>query len=162
MGNIKARMRMIYLYNLASKNHGMVLSTDNWTEYLLGFWTLNGDVGSYGMIQELWKTEVYSMAEWMVAHDFFVYNFNGVIALNSCIFCNATDGLGITNSDLDQIMPDWEGSSRDGYEIVDNKLSKLILFDEGQLDDAIYKRHIATEFKRKVPVNIKREIIFKN
>jgi len=44
MGNIKARMRMIHLYNLASKHKGMVLSTDNLTEYNLGFWTLCGDV----------------------------------------------------------------------------------------------------------------------
>ena len=65
MGNIKARSRMIYLYNQASKHKGMVLSTDNYTELLLGFWTLHGDVGDYGMIQNLWKTEVYAMAKFM-------------------------------------------------------------------------------------------------
>jgi NAD+ synthetase len=46
MGNFKARMRMMYLYNLASQNGGLVLSTDNMTELLLGFWTLHGDVGN--------------------------------------------------------------------------------------------------------------------
>lgn len=39
-GNIKARLRMIYLYNLAQQHKGMVLSTDNRTEYMYGFWTL--------------------------------------------------------------------------------------------------------------------------
>jgi nicotinamide-nucleotide amidase len=49
-GNIKARTRMVYLYDLAARHRGMVLSTDNYTELLLGFWTLHGDVGDYGMI----------------------------------------------------------------------------------------------------------------
>jgi NAD+ synthase len=67
-GNVKARMRMIYLYDLAGKHNGMVLSTDNYTELLLGFWTLHGDVGDYGMIQNIWKTEVYEMANYLVAN----------------------------------------------------------------------------------------------
>jgi len=66
-GNIKARTRMVYLYDLAAKNQGMVLSTDNYTELLLGFWTLHGDVGDYGMIQNLWKTEVYAMSRYIVS-----------------------------------------------------------------------------------------------
>ena len=37
MGNIKARLRMIYLYNLAQKHKGIVLGTDNYTEWMLGF-----------------------------------------------------------------------------------------------------------------------------
>ena len=32
-GNIQARLRMIYLYNLASIHKGLVMSTDNQTEY---------------------------------------------------------------------------------------------------------------------------------
>ena len=34
-GNIQARLRMIYLYNLASIHNGLVMSTDNQTEYQL-------------------------------------------------------------------------------------------------------------------------------
>ena len=45
-GNIQARLRMIYLYNLASIHKGLVMSTDNQTEYQLGFWTIHGDVAS--------------------------------------------------------------------------------------------------------------------
>ena len=64
-GNLMARVRMIILYDLAQLSNGIVLSTDNYTEYLLGFWTLHGDVGDYGMIQNLWKTEVYELAYWL-------------------------------------------------------------------------------------------------
>ena len=38
-GNIQARCRMIHLYDIASIRKGLVMSTDNQTEYQLGFWT---------------------------------------------------------------------------------------------------------------------------
>lgn len=159
-GNIKARLRMIYLYNLASEHGGLVLSTDNWTEYLLGFWTLHGDVGDYGMIQELWKTEVYEMSEWLVKNELFFHSETAA-ALQSCINCQATDGLGITNSDLDQIIPGWEGSSKDGYKVVDEKLDMYIHFKEGDLDNPVINRYIKSNFKRNNPINIKRSNINK-
>lgn len=37
------------------------MSTDNQTEYQLGFWTIHGDVGDFDPIQDLWKTEVYGL-----------------------------------------------------------------------------------------------------
>lgn len=54
-GNAKARIRMITLYDMARKTEGMVLSTDNLSEYMMGFWTINGDVGDYGPIQNIGK-----------------------------------------------------------------------------------------------------------
>ena len=99
-GNIKARTRMIYIYDLASKNKGMVLSTDNYTELLLGFWTLHGDVGDYGMIRNMWKTEVYDMSRFLASE---MKNATAKKALLDCVTAIATDGLGITSSDLEQI-----------------------------------------------------------
>jgi len=118
MGNIKARLRMILLYDLAQLHNGMVLSTDNYTELMLGFWTLHGDVGDYGMVQNLWKTEVYDLTDYIATG----LPRNQAEALRSCIYADATDGLGISKTDLDQIMPGWEGSSRSGYEEVDKIL----------------------------------------
>ena len=54
-GNMKARLRMITLYDLARKTNGLVLSTDNLSEFNMGFWTICGDVGDYGPIQNLGK-----------------------------------------------------------------------------------------------------------
>ena len=173
MGNIKARLRMVYLYNLASKNGGLVLSTDNWTEWLLGFWTLHGDVGDYGMIQELWKSEVYDMAEWMVASELFSTNVEQANALNQCIFALATDGLGVTNlGDLGQILPEFKGTSREGYKIVDNVLkdwSRRKAIPENMRHEVeskhgegpVIKRHTGSNFKRKNPTNIPRNLIIK-
>ena len=164
-GNLKARLRMIYLYNLASLNHGMVLSTDNYTEYLLGFWTLHGDVGDYGMIQNLWKSEVYDIATWMVDNE--LDFIDQQIAMSLTIDALATDGLGVTNmGDLGQILPEWTGSSRDGYKEVDrilqiwqslDKLNDLQKAAVGPIADSpVVKRHLASEFKRQNPYNIPR------
>ena len=54
-GNIKVRLRMITLYHIAQLAGGLVVSTDNLSEFWMGFWTLNGDVGDYSPIQHIWK-----------------------------------------------------------------------------------------------------------
>ena len=150
MGNIKARIRMIYLYELASKNRGMVLSTDNYTEYLLGFWTLHGDVGDYGMIQNLWKTEVYEMSRLLAKNN---SDKNQAKALLDCVTAVPTDGLGITNSDLDQIQAD-------SYEEVDQILIDFIQNKSKKFENhPVIQRNKASNFKRINPYNIPRNSI---
>ena len=58
-GNIKARLRMVALYHIASLRHGIVMDTDNLTEFALGFFTIHGDQGDLSPISLLWKHEVY-------------------------------------------------------------------------------------------------------
>ena len=65
-GNIQARLRMIYLYNIASLHGGLVMDTDNLTENNLGYFTIHGDVGDFNPIGGLWKTEVFKLAEWLI------------------------------------------------------------------------------------------------
>lgn len=149
LGNVKARTRMMYLYNLAGKHKGMVLSTDNYTEYLLGFWTLHGDVGDYGMVQNLWKTEVYGIARHLVNE---ATNSSKQDALLRCVEALPTDGLGITATDLDQIG----GNS---YDEVDEALLQII--DGKELPDSdfynkVLQRHQASAHKRSNPFNIPR------
>jgi NAD+ synthetase len=64
-GNVKARLRMaLGTYYVANMVNGLVLSTDNYSEYWMGFWTLHGDIGDYAPIQELWKgTELIEIAQ---------------------------------------------------------------------------------------------------
>ncbi len=149
-GNVKARVRMIYLYDLASKHKGMVLSTDNYTELLIGFWTLHGDVGDYGMIQSLWKTEVYAMSEYLAAD----MEEGQRKALLDCVQAVPTDGLGITNSDLEQIKAK-------SYQEVDKILLKLVNNEElGDLKNhPVVLRKLRSEFKRNNPHNLSREEI---
>lgn len=179
-GNIQARLRMIYLYNLASIHNGLVMSTDNQTEYQLGFWTIHGDVGDFDPIQDLWKTEVYGLANYLLDH----YKSKALEALRndyketcdnykamSCAIYNScklvpTDGLGISNSDLDQI-------GAKSYNDVDRVLQTLVCPASPENDrvqdaltveigpeiiDKIIKRRRNSRFKReKSPIYISRE-----
>lgn len=158
-GNIKARLRMIELYDLANELDGMVLSTDNYTEYLLGFWTLHGDVGDFGMIQNLWKTEVYGLAEYLMKKFNLSHRFRQADALYACINAVPTDGLGVTNSDFDQIHPyyDERMSPKEVYQEIDEVLRLRLSAAHDQ--DGIVKRYRATEFKRNNPFNIPRKYI---
>jgi nicotinamide-nucleotide amidase len=89
-GNIKARLRMITLYDLARKTNGMVLSTDNLSEFQMGFWTICGDVGDFGSIQNVGKGfELPAIAE----------------ALNirkDIIYQAPSDGLMVTEENTDE------------------------------------------------------------
>lgn len=143
IGNLKARLRMIYLYDLAYKNKGMVLSTDNLTEFLLGFWTLHGDVGDYGMIQSFWKTEVYQISKYLKEKE-------KINVLQDCIDAIPTDGLGISNSDLDQIKAK-------SYEEVDNILQSYILdYNDEYENHPVILRYKKSMFKRDNPFNLSR------
>ena len=157
-GNIKARIRMIYLYDLAQANNGLVLSTDNYSEYLLGFWTLHGDVGDFGMIQNLWKTEVYMLANFCYRQCQYSELKQLAKALKACIDAVPTDGLGITKSDFDQF-----GDVK-SYQEIDQILIKMLnsgygsfIFD-GEVPEVL-KRYERTKFKRENPFNISRETL---
>jgi NAD+ synthase len=89
-GNLRVRLRMMTIYNEASRIGGLVGSTDNFSELAAGFWTLHGDVGDLAPIQSLSKSwEVPKLAE-----------MSGVP--ESTVFARPTDGLGISNGDEDQ------------------------------------------------------------
>jgi len=90
-GNIRARLRMITLYNLASSQGGLVASTDNFSELAAGFWTLHGDVGDVSPIQALTKSwEVPYMARLVGVPE-------------STYRAVPTDGLGIDAGDEAQL-----------------------------------------------------------
>lgn len=176
-GNIQARLRMIYLYNLASIHKGLVLSTDNQTEYQLGFWTIHGDVGDFNPLFGLWKTEVYEIAKWIEvmygtmaegadeAMDMDDY-LNKELAIYKSIALTPTDGLGISNSDLDQI-------GAKSYAEVDDILQTMLLYENPEREkwdilyskygeevvNKVWNRHLASEFKRKnLPIVIERKL----
>lgn len=185
-GNLQARCRMIHLYDEASIRKGLVMSTDNQTEYQLGFWTIHGDVGDFNPLQDLWKTEVYGLAEWLCEYTKEEYDkllerkYSSTLdiefamdryhALKASIALTPTDGLGISNSDLEQI-------GAKSYDEVDDILSRCISFKEYRRNhghplhphdemaesdcwtqlyarygkdvvDRVWHRHLASEFKR--------------
>lgn len=170
-GNIQARLRMAYLYNLAGINKGLVIDTDNLTEHYLGFFTIHGDQGDFNPIGGLWKTEVYQLAKHIayeykkkaenlidddinLSHTYeTMYN-----ALWESIRLTPTDGLGISNSDLEQI-------GADNYNQVDDILQTVVYFSDAssftsyierlyekynkEMVDKVVSRYVKSNFKRK-------------
>lgn len=63
LGNIMARVRMIYLFDLAKRLGALVCGTENRTEYYLGYFTRFGDEASdIEPIRGLYKTQVWDLA----------------------------------------------------------------------------------------------------
>ncbi len=66
LGNVMARVRMIFLYDLAKKHNAMVVGTENKSEHLLGYFTRFGDSASdIEPIQHLYKTQVFELARYL-------------------------------------------------------------------------------------------------
>jgi NAD+ synthetase len=132
-GNIQARLRMIYLYNLSCTHQGIVIDTDNLTEHNLGYWTVHGDVGDFNPIGGLWKTEVFKLSEFLVEmyslqSHFFETDDIKKFANSDYARCNAvaeslklkpTAGLGITSNDLEEL-------GAESYEQVDAILQEIL------------------------------------
>jgi len=163
-GNIKARLRMIYLYDKAHRNNGVVLSTDNLSELNLGFWTLHGDVGDLGFIQKIWKTEVYGMSRYLCeryeegftkadSSETLMYYADKYCALDAAIKAIPTDGLGVSNSDFDQL-------GVDSYEEADKILIEYIYGKNKEWENhPIIERYKNSDFKRINPYSIPRKAI---
>lgn len=159
-GNVRARLRMITLYNLASAEGGLVASTDNFSELAAGFWTLHGDVGDLSPIQSLLKS-------WEVPY---LSKYVGVP--ESTWRATPTDGLGISNGDEAQLGAsylEWDimvnaigdklGSAelRRGDLNVDHLRAALDFNGDARAEQvfvSVTKRMGGSWFKRMNPVNL--------
>ena len=169
-GNIQARLRMIYLYNLASVYGGLVMDTDNLTENNLGYFTIHGDVGDFNPIGGLWKTEVFELAKYLTSYykniscvhsntELILENLNKSKAIAESIKLIPTAGLGITNNDLEEIGAEsYDQVDRVLQCLTDNSISTDTIDDIPDIVlESIVKRHNASKFKRKqLPIKIDR------
>ncbi len=125
-GNIMARARMIYLFDLAKSLSALVVGTENKTEHYLGYFTRFGDEASdIEPIRSLYKTQVWEMAKYL--------------RVPSAIITKAP------SANL------WEGQSDEGefgfsYADADKVLS--LAFDEGMRNGDIVKAGIDEKIVR--------------
>ena len=181
-GNIKARLRMIYLRNLASIHRGVVLDNDNFTEWNLGFWTVGGDSPmdiNLGL-HYLWKTEIYELANYILTEYNLAFKTKEgdlkIKALAQSILLTPTDGNGVSNSDCEQFGLDnynqvddvlktiyynsnhaWDTPSEKG----DEEYIRLIDTYNEQGVDKVMILHQNTEFKRQpTPIMPSKEYLF--
>ena len=155
-GNIKARLRMLTLYDIASRTKGIVMDTDNLTEHFLGFWTIHGDDGDFNPIGGLWKHEVYGLAKWMKEN---VYKDSK--ALEASIALIPTDGNGVkaggdlaqiapgkTYDDVDEILHAWVG--------LDSRIKPMVV--ESGYQHGVFKQLCEKHGKDTVEMVIQRSI----
>ena len=166
LGNIKARLRMMYLYNLASIHRGCVLDTDNRTEHELGFWTIHGDVGDLncGLIH-LWKTEVYELAKYLLTgYEILAIRTKeidlAISALKESIALTPTDGNGVMSggdcaqfgldnySQVDDVLKTMYFNNIEDETEKANEYIRLIDSYNEQGVDKVMVRHQNSAFKR--------------
>ncbi|MGE4233810.1 MAG: NAD+ synthase [Bacteriovoracia bacterium] len=76
--NMQARLRALFLMAIANKKNSLVLATSNKSEIAVGYCTIYGDMaGALAPIGDLYKTEVYKLAQWIN------FNWNGPIPSSS-------------------------------------------------------------------------------
>ena len=132
-GNIKARLRMLYLYHCASIYDGIVMDTDNYSEHQLGFWTLHGDEGDFNPIGNLYKTEIYDLCEWLCT-EYYVKDNNIRQAIEEAYKLTPTDGNGVNmGGDMAQIAPGLT------YKEVDRILFEIQVFGYSKNNDILLK-----------------------
>jgi NAD+ synthase len=153
-GNLRARLRMMTLYDQAHRFGGLVASTDNLSELGAGFWTLHGDVGDLAPIQSLLKS-------WEVP---WLARATGVP--EQTWRATPTDGLGIGAGDEAQIGAsylEWDitlfavmEALEDDPELTAPQLAPALGMEEDpharQVLDAVLHRLRTTWFKRINPI----------
>lgn len=73
LGNVRARIRMVFLYLAANHGERLVVGPDNRSEHLLGYFTKFGDgAADVRPLGDLYKTDVYALADYLGIDDRFV------------------------------------------------------------------------------------------
>lgn len=149
-GNIMARLRMMYLYQLASHYKGIVIDTDNATEHKLGFYTIHGDVGDYNVgIRYLWKHEIWELAGVLKNYAPAADNI-----IQKSINQQPTDD-NTSGTDLDQIAP---GSTYGDVDLILDSLTDRFKYRKAidicglELVKRVEDRAIANDYKDKLPI----------
>lgn len=115
--NVQSRLRGMLLYTRSNQTNSMVLNTSNKSELAVGYSTQYGDsVGALSLLGDLYKSEVYRLAEYINAH------FNNLIP-EGIITRGPSAELREGQLDLDSLPP---------YERLDPMLEGLLSFRLGK------------------------------
>ncbi|MDR0645574.1 MAG: NAD(+) synthase [Elusimicrobiota bacterium] len=130
--NLQSRLRGIILMTFANQLNGAVLATGNRSEIYTGYCTLYGDTcGSLAPLANLYKTEVYKLAEYI--------NRNKEIIPREIIARAPSAELAPNQKDSDELLP---------YEQLDIIIEEYI-FKKAQLADIAKKsKSNKTDVKR--------------
>ena len=144
--NIQSRIRGSILMAWANKFGAVVLNTGNKSEYAVGYCTLYGDMnGALGVISDLYKSEVYTLAEWMNEHY-----YNREVIPKAILTKAPSAELRPDQKDIDS-LPDYVilDAILKGYIEQAKELSELVdMGFDSDLVQEILKKVDLNEFKR--------------
>ena len=140
-GNVMARMRMITLFDLAAKHHGIPLGTGNKTERLFGYFTWHADDSPpINPLGDLFKTQVWQLARHLGIPEVIVAK-----PPTADLVVGQTDetDFGISYATADEIL-NWLLNGYSAAELSDRG------FDAAEVE-IVAKRVRTTHWKRRLP-----------
>jgi len=164
-GNVRARIRMVYLYAEAGElaeihkpKKVRVIGTDNLSESYIGYFTKYGDgAADFFPIGELYKSEVYQLAEHyvnigLIDKDMIDYNPSAGLWENQ----SDADELGYTYDEMEPAirylrMEICEGGYTNQDYIRDRGFAASHREKIGDVGKFVSKRHLINKHKLKVP-----------
>lgn len=153
--NIKARLRMIYLMDIAQDNWGTVIGTDNATEHILGFYTIFGDQGMIEPIVDLWKTDIYKIARYIVSQYTEQFNKEDDVDKRNKL----QEYIDLFTETIDAVPTDGNGANPDLVQIGCHSYSRLDSILQGKANDVteeeqerIFSRVNKNKFKQHIPI----------
>ena len=143
MGNVMARIRMLYLYDASARDGRLVIGTSNKTELLLGYGTLFGDMASaVNPIGDLYKTQVWGLARYLQLPEEIVSK------TPSADFWEGQSDeadLGFGYGEADLLL----------YLMLEKRMSRAAIIQKG-VDESFYdkvrKMVVKNQYKRMMPV----------
>lgn len=142
-GNVMARTRMLYLYDISARDSRLVVGTSNKTELLLGYGTLFGDMASaVNPIGDLYKTQLWGLARHLGVPDALVEKVP-----SADLWEGQSDeaDLGFSYGEVDKLL----------YMMLEQRMGRDAVLREG-IDGAFYDRVrkmvVRNQYKRMMPV----------
>lgn len=138
--NIQSRVRGTLLMAISNKLGSMVLTTGNKSEMSVGYATLYGDMnGGFNPIKDLYKTEVYRLAQWRNSHRPSTGKGpEGVVIPENILTKAPSAELRENQTDQDSLPP---------YDVLDDILSALVE-KELPVADIVARGHVIETVKR--------------
>ncbi len=143
MGNIMARTRMLYLYDISARDARLVVGTSNKTELLLGYGTLFGDMASaVNPIGDLYKTQIWGLARFIGLPEEIVAKTPSADLWEGQ---SDEEDLGFSYEEVDLLL----------YMMLEKRMDKHAILEEGieeSFYDKVRKMVVRNQYKRMMPV----------
>lgn len=142
-GNVMARARMLFLYDVSARDGRLVLGTSNKTELLLGYGTMFGDMASaVNPIGDLYKTQIFGLARHL-----------GIPA--PLIEKRPSADLWEGQSDEEDLGFSYDSVDRLLYLMLEERMEREAILAEGEepaFYDRVRRMVVKSQYKRMMPV----------